>query len=397
MADLITFVFHDNPTVVFTGATAVLSAAALTTTPSFVPLVLLVATLHLYVRMVIPREHAVKRLGITWMATVVGACIAHSSAALNALSTGWTSILSLAILSSASSAFAFLALYLDLKLGLGGPLTRLLFFPATWATVMGILSTSPVGRLFTWSPVLGIDAYRWMRPFTGPLGIDWVVAAWAVSISHLVGTWAQGTPEEDDTPRDLAVGDLLSIEGDVDASDPPHVSASPSSKHRRLSYPVLMLASAALLLAVPSYFSPMLPVPVRSTNTVPLSVGCVLPAPTTGNGNPPTLQDFIAESKTIADAKLIIWPEGAVRFENAKHRNETLSLVQSNVLANHRGQFIGISFEESIPSDSRDGARHLRRNGFLIMGSDGIIHHEYYKRNLVPGSFQTRYPLTNMC
>ena len=225
-----------------------------------------------------------------------------------------------------------------------------------------------------------------MRPYIGPWGIDWVVAAWAVVISQAVGTWAIGAAPEDSEERE-AVGPLVSFEGDDHVETTPALS-SPSTRARR-SYPVLILLGVLLALTIPSYLSSNLPLPVQSDNTIPLTVGCVLPAPVTGNSNPPQLADFIAASKTLSASRLLIWPEGAVRFHSETHRNETLADIQTQVLAQKKGTFIGISFEENMPSGRTSGGRHLRRNGFLIMDSEGTIVHEYYKRNLVPGMLFT--------
>lgn len=378
---LVREVFIDRPTPIFTGAIALASAGALTSAPSFVPMVALVTILHIYTRLVVPRSARIGRAFLAWLVVTLGVSAAHLPTAADALASVSQSLGFLFLASGASTVSAFIALFLDHKIGSrAGPTSQLLLFPAVWATTWAFLSFGPVGHIFTWSPVQGIEAYRWVRPYVGQWGIDWIVGAWASVISQAVGMWVMG-PKEDESVGEV-VGPLVSFEGDDNAGT---AQTSPSTKSRR-PFPSLVILAGLLALTIPSYTITNIPLPVRSDNIMPITVGCVLPGAVTGNPNPPQLTDFIQESRILTGAPLIIWPEGSVQFNSEGQRNQTLATVHHDLLSNKTGSYIGVGFEETIATHSKHGQRHLRRNGFLVMNSDGDIVHEYYKRNLVPGA-----------
>jgi apolipoprotein N-acyltransferase len=228
---------------------------------------------------------------------------------------------------------------------------------------------SPVGHLVTWSPVTGIAIYEWMRPIFGTWGINWVVGAWAILIAEVVGAWFIGPVEVFESHGPL-IPSLVS-NGEPQPRRP---ALLPRPRH------ILLLGAALLILAGPS-FSQVTPNLPWSTHSTPLHVGCILPHPSSpGDGRPP-LDRFIEESKHHNSARLLLWPEGALRFENIAQREEAINRVRNEI----KGPFVGVTFTEPVPpldewGHSREGKW---RNGLALVGTDGVVT-EYYKRNLVP-------------
>jgi len=93
------------------------------------------------------------------------------------------------------------------------------------------------------------------------------------------------------------------------------------------------------------------------------------------------LDRFIAESQHHTGARILLWPEGAVRFETSVQREEAIKRVQEEI----KGPLVGVTFTEPVPHDA--GWKHARegkwRNGLVLVGPHGPVA-EYYKRNLVP-------------
>ncbi|KIJ54645.1 hypothetical protein M422DRAFT_153109 [Sphaerobolus stellatus SS14] len=236
---------------------------------------------------------------------------------------------------------------------------RTFAFPILWTAVWLLVSrVSPVGRLITWTPLVGIDSYRWLRSVLGFSGIDWIVAMWAnVAAETLEGFLSDYNTEE------ILIEDL---------TEPPKEQRNTP----RLSPSIAML----LILSLPSFFirPSNLPLPVLSSDTTPLSVACILPPPSTSGSQ---LERFMDETKHYTSmAKILLWPEGAVTFESEKEKNEAFDLVL-NITSTSK-TWVGVSFEERLPpnGDRRDG---LRRNGLALIGRDGV-QLTYYKRKLVP-------------
>jgi len=250
---------------------------------------------------------------------------------------------------------------------------QLTAFPTIWATTWGALSLlSPAGRLVTWSPVLGISAYTWSSQFLGPWGIDFVVASWSVIIAESVRNWIQATPSSDL---------LIDFEPEEEPyrDDPTAPTEQPSNSRY-----ILALGAFLLVLTIPSYFTPSLPLPTFVASTTPLTVGCALPRTRLANGDftPALIDDYIAETKKLTAATVVIWPEGAVKFESVKDREEQLEKLRQKLLSIQHGLYVGVSFEDWDPLHS--GSRTaMRRNGFVLMNYEGVVL-EYYKRNLVP-------------
>ncbi|KAF8273997.1 hypothetical protein EI94DRAFT_1794650 [Lactarius quietus] len=362
-------IFTRHPNIVFPILSAGLAFFALSPTPSFIPLVFLVTTLLVFTRIIVHRPHASRTMFWAIMAVSFASTISHIMPSLNALSSAASSVAFLWLISSLSSSVAVFALLSDrLSPRLSSPWARVTFLPAVWATVWQTVShTSPVGHLVTWTPVASAG-YEWMRPFFGTWGINWLVGAYAIVIAELVGAWFIGPVEEFESPGPL----IPSIESNA---EPPPIRPATSQTHHTLFLSVVLLA-----LTIPSFFSPALPISPWSTSSTPLSLGCVLPHPSLpGDGS--SLDRFIAESKQHTGTRILLWPEGALRFETTVQREEALTRVQNEI----RGPLVGVTFTEPVPREA--GWEHARegkwRNGLVLVGPDGPVA-EFYKRNLVP-------------
>jgi hypothetical protein len=376
-------IFTRHPNVVFPILSAGLAFVALSPTPSFIPLVLLVATLLLFTRIIcssphVPHDNILGNHGCFIR-------LHHFSyhALIDALSSAASSIASLLLISSLSSSVAILAILSDrLSPRLSIPWARVTFFPAVWATVWQIVShASPVGHLVTWTPVAGIAGYEWMRPLVGPWGINWLVGAYAMVIAEQVGVWFIGPVDEFEPDGPL----IPSLDSN---SEPRPTKPATSQAHH-----TLFLSAALLALTVPSFFLPALPILPWSTSSTPLSIGCVLPHPLLPGDRSSPLDRFIAESKHHTGARILLWPEGALRFETSVQREEALKRVQGEI----KGPLIGVTFTELVPHDAGSGWEHARegkwRNGLVLVGPDGHVA-EFYKRNLVPSmSINHRIPV----
>ncbi|KAI0294957.1 hypothetical protein BC826DRAFT_1009641 [Russula brevipes] len=337
--------FHQTPEHCVPAIATVLAFPALSPTPSFIPLTTLVATLLIYTRVVIPRPHAPERS-------------LHLS--LGALSSTAFSIISLWLISSLSSIVAFsvvtLSDYITLRVDI--PWAKIAFFPCLWATAWQSIShISPVGHLVTWSPVTGIAGYEWMRPLFGEWGINWIVGAWAIVAAEIVGAWFIG-PTEELEPQ----GPLIPTLGEPEP-EPRRSASLPGPRH------ILLLGAALLLLSTPSSFSPITPTLPWSISSTPISLGCILPHPPSPGDESSPLDRFIAESKQHNHARILLWPEAALKFETNTQREEAIKRVQMKACS-ARAEW----------NHSREGKW---RNGLVLVGSNGTVA-EFYKRNLVP-------------
>ena len=89
----------------------------------------------------------------------------------------------------------------------------------------------------------------------------------------------------------------------------------------------------------------------------------------------PPLDTFIVESKRHNGARILLWPEGALRFETVTQREEAINKVKNEI----NGPLVGVAFTEPVPASagwehSRDG---MWRNGLVLVGPDGPVA-EYY-------------------
>ena len=374
-ADLREVIFINHPNLIFPSIATVSAYFALSPTPSFIPLTVLVATVLIHTRIAYPRPHAARVIFGEIAGISLASTLSHLTPSIHALSSTASSIFSLWLISSLSSAVAFGAIVISdrVSLRVSNPSTKLTLFPTFWATVWQTVShTSPVGHLVTWSPVAGIANYEWMRPFFGAWGINWLVGAWAMVIAEIVGAWFIG-PEDEFEPQGPLIPSIVS-NGD---SQPTPPTSSPGP-HR-----TLLLTTVLLVLTSPSLFSPATPLLPWSSSSTPLPVGCILPhPPSSGDGSTP-LDRFIAESRHHNGARVLLWPEGALRFETVSQREEAINRVRNEV----KGPLVGVTFTEPVPASA--GWEHSRegkwRNGLVLVGPDGPVA-EYYKRNLVPST-----------
>ncbi|KAL1951449.1 hypothetical protein VTO73DRAFT_598 [Trametes versicolor] len=369
-----------HPSRVYLTLGPLLALGALTPTPSLPPLILLLAILRLQAATLIPRRNwsgAVAQVICVSLATGV----VHAAASLHALSTPFTSLIVLAGLSTVATTIAAGAIAAGYYTERASQThwARATLFPATWATTWAAVERgSPIGQLATWSPVVNLGGYGWLRQVGGQAAINWVVAAWAVVIADVAGAWMMGPGGEQEPGSE----DLVSLVDDGSLVHPvPKARSAISAKARR----TLVMTAVLMTLAVPSYMVSDLPPPVSAPDVTPFGVACAMPYPQR-NGHatgPPSLKDYVAESKTLqSQAKIILWPESAVHFTAAGEREEAFAKI-SRQIAN--GTYYGIGFEEVVHSDSSDGVwkAGMRRNGLVLLGWEGVVY-EYYKRNLVP-------------
>ncbi|KAI9444715.1 hypothetical protein H4582DRAFT_838771 [Lactarius indigo] len=364
-------IFTKHPDIVFPILSAELAIFALSPTPSFIPSVLLVATLLVFTRIIVPRPHGPRTIFWAVVGISFASTLSHIMPSVDALSSAASSIISLWLISSLSSSIAIFTILSDrLSPRLSIPWARITYFPAVWATVWQIVShASPVGHLVTWTPVAGFSGYEWTRPLLGTWGINWLVGAYAIVIAELVGAWFIGRVEEFE-PHDTLIPSIGSD------SEPRSIKPTTSQAHH-----TLFLSAALLALTAPSFFSPALPILPWSTSSTPLSIGCVLPHPPSLGDGSSALDRFITESKHLTGARILLWPEGALRFETSVQREEALKRVQQEI----KGPLVGVTFTEPVPHNA--GWEHARegkwRNGLVLVGPDGPVA-EFYKRNLVP-------------
>ncbi|KAF8215954.1 hypothetical protein K438DRAFT_1748801 [Mycena galopus ATCC 62051] len=322
----------------------------LTMTPSFVPVVFILAALLSYAPVLFHRPHRYRYLALLWFSISLCSSVGRLIPALNALSTAGPSVAVLLGISAFASAIAILATFVDVFVSSRtGTAQVALIFPAVWTTLWAAVSHLPLGRLTSWSPMSGTQAYQWMAPWTGPAGVDWVTAAWAVVISQTIGIWYMRT-EEDEIP------------------------ATGSKRTSRSARP-LVLAVILTALTIPSFIFPGTPLPVVASKTVSsVTVGCILPSKPS-----PELQDYVDESITLSShhkgSKLLLWPEGAVSFRDTVERDVAFKKIQ-NRLGGSSGTYLGVSFEEFGASGSR--------TGIAIISLAAEPHMIYYKRFLVP-------------
>ena len=336
------------------------SALAFAPNATITPIIFTLALLLVYSRFLFRSAQPLAVVGLL-CSLAVGASVSRFQASLTALSSSTESIAVLFGCALFLSGFTLLVLWVDTKY-----CTRVnswALFPALWATLWWTISSyvSPVGHLSTWSVADNGDAYNWIIPIAGPVSKDWIIGAWAVVLSQLIGAWYMGHQDEDLLP-----------------------DSQPNRQQFEGShFQVGILALCLTFAAIPSYFIPQFPLSVSDINiATPLTVGCVLPPFQRYKHHVLTLDDFIAETKTIQSlAKVIIWPEGAVTFSNASERDEALQLVRNNL----QGAHLGVSFEETI-DDPRDstGKTPIRRTGIAVISQHSSEPHIYYKRHLVP-------------
>ncbi|TFK30839.1 hypothetical protein FA15DRAFT_751836 [Coprinopsis marcescibilis] len=360
---------HDYRNLTLITVSAILTSFALSTTATIVPGLLALAAFHLCARCILPSIHAKRNIILFILAIAAGSAVPNLSASREALDTRALSLLLLTGLSSLTSAIVVGVLYVDWRFSRVYPeRASLLFFPALWTTTWRTVAYfSPVGHLLTWTRPNTVEGYRWLLPIVGPLGQDWIMAAWAVVLSQVLQTWYMGPePIDDESCEELA---------------------TPSTFRRAQDHPsssTKMLAAGLVGLLIPSFFLNTQPLPVSDIETTtPLTVGCILPTFQRYKHHAPTLDDYITETaKYHSSARLLLWPEGAVSFDSDSERDAAFDLIRSSIT----GSYVGVSFEQytTDPDDPR-GHKAYKRTGLAVIHKDSPKPYlTYYKRHLVP-------------
>jgi len=187
-----------------------------------------------------------------------------------------------------------------------------------------------------------------------------------------LGIWIMGPSKIVTADED---GHLISID-EASISEVQHQAQQPQR-----SKSLLYLSALLCLLAVPSYSFSALPDPLVSPYTTLVSLACALPLPSTveNENNKPGIDDYIHETRTLTPlAKVVLWPEAAVRLETPESKAYVIEQVQNYTQAS----VVAVSFEDLVPSDEQDTSGPWRR-GMMFIDKDGL-RSEYYKRVPVP-------------
>lgn len=355
-------VIQRHPNTFYISASAASALFGLTMTPTLVPLVLTLTMLLLYAPVLFHR-HPFIQTPLLWISISLSSSLGRLVPALNALSTAGPSVAVLLGMSAIASGVAILAIFADVYISSRTGTAQAVLFPAIWTSLWAGISHLPfnLGRLTSWTPMSGTQAYQWMAPWTGPAGIDWVTAGWAVVVSQPVQNWYMGNTDDE-----------IPTEG---------TSRRPS---RAAGTWVLALVLTAL--TIPSFILFPGPLPVVSSETVStLTVGCILPT-----GPSPGIKDYIDESVKLGGrgggTKLLLWPEGAVDFGSASERQVGFDSIKDRLNKTlNPWLYLGVSFEETIVDPADDSGRtSISHTGIAIFSINGV-HKVYHKRYLVPG------------
>lgn len=380
-----------HPALVYTTSATVLALAALSPAPSFVPLVALLACMRLTAYTFLPRPSGyifgVMQAGFIALA----AAAMHLAPSMDALSTPNTSLVVIGAITFFMSGFASAVVFAGTYATrlTHQTWTQLTVFPALWASAWGSMSSvSPVGQLVTWSPVVGLGPYNWLRSILGQWGIDWVTAAWAVVFSEVAGAWVVGKADEVDEPSTDQQPLLVDYDGfnnyhSVESTaGTPRKNTDAATRRSARNRGVIFLTTVLLFLAVPSYTYSYLPLPINSHDTTPLTVACIMPPRPVGISL--TFDHYLKESvreQSLAKTPILVWPEGAVSFSSPAEKNVSFTKIFETI---QPGRLIGVSFEEVIPPVGSTPAS--KQNGFALLDTSArTVRFEYYKRNLVPG------------
>ncbi len=365
-------ILTSHPTATTAAFAVVPSLFALGPSPSLVPLVLTIASLRIYSRVINQQESTLTPTLWLWLSLTVSTAVTFISPSLSALSSSVSTVIYLLLISSLTSALALVPVFLDTSLRFRFSMTsaaQAFLFPALWSTTWCLVShVSPLGRLLTWSPVQGLDAYTWVRPYFGPVGIDWVVGAWAVVLSEVAGTWiVQSSVSKPQVGRLLSIA---SLDTDTTPQDAQVISSRPPAN-------IGMLVCLLGLFTIPSFASLNLPYPVNSPETYSISVACVLPITKDGV---PTIDDYLAESSRLNRAQIILWPENAGRLASQLEKTAAFNKIQNKTQGHH---LIVAGFEGHTTSFSstRPG---MYDNGLVMITKEEGVVMEYHKRHLVP-------------
>ena len=373
-----TFVGHSlvrRPAVSVVLATAVAGYFALSTTPSFAPLAIVLAAFLVTAHDA--QQLSPTRASFVWLAQslslTIGATLARLSPSIDALSTPAVSLVVSAFDTATHTAILFALVQLSTKITSSAanlsPWMQLLVFPTLYTSTQMVLALSPVGRLLTWTPADGYAAYAWTLPFFGVAAIDWLVASWAVVLSSgLIASQDVETPYRDDDDDREDSGDRV---GDEHLEFNGHKPAPQPSSYRKH---VATLIALLVVLAVPSYFHDIHTHGSTKDATF-LPVACILPPPSDDSA----LIRYVNETKTYSGtAQLVVWPEAAVTVSTKEEKENMISSVQA-VLQSQTSVWVAISYLERLSSRNEK-----YRNAVSIVNHAGLFDFEYAKRQLVP-------------
>ncbi|KAG8747219.1 hypothetical protein FRC10_001835 [Ceratobasidium sp. 414] len=378
-----------NATPSFLGITFTSAYLALCMRPVFIPLVFLIANLITYGRVTVKRPGFGRRYMALLSTLSFATVVAYSSSVDSALSTKSASD-GLALLVAFIISFVALVPVLAYArarsyVGSRSAIRGLLLFPALWATTWSLfVYLSPLGRLGSWTPMIGVDTYSWTAPIFGQAGIDYITALWAVVVAEYVGQWAMGSEAHEQLPVEAApnVDFFAPIEHETEVpnADGQHGYQDAGIQRRN---PTPILLGGLLLAMIPSHWMPTLPLPAHSSNITELTVGCIHPyidAP----GAVPTLDNYIAETVTQATrAKLLLWPEAAVRFSSEKERADAFTRIAN--VSYLRNTWIAVGYEQSFSESSETShAQRVRGHNGLVIFGPKVEPVKYIKRKLVP-------------
>ncbi|KAF8741864.1 Syntaxin 6, N-terminal, partial [Rhizoctonia solani] len=245
------------------------------------------------------------------------------------------------------------------------PLSALLLFPLLWAS--------------TWTPMTGIESYLWMLPIFGQPGLDYITGLWAIVMAEYTGEWLMGTKSSQLLASNASpnINFLASINQEAEEQTD---NENPTWHFN----PTHFVLGLLLLGTVPSSFMPALPTPISPNETTELSVSCVYP-PVKTPGTYPSLKDYLIETRTQATraAKIVLWPEGAVRFSSDEQKKIAFGNVSD--IANQHKVWVGVGYEQTFQDqDIYNGVQRVRgHNGLAIFGP-GVQPVVYIKQKLVP-------------
>lgn len=372
-------------TLSFLGITTVSTCLALSLRPNFVPLVVLLSTLINYTRATIQRPQFTHRFFALLSTLSVATVAAYSGPTNSAISTqflpsGWLLVVSAVI---SAIALAPIMTYAKTRsyVGSRSPLAGILLFPTLWTTTWSLfVFISPLGRIGSWTPMTGVEAYSWIAPVFGQAGIDYITALWAAIVAEYAGQWLMGPEAHEQLPENAEPNvDLLTpINNEVEAEA--NGANGQRATHRN---PTHYLLGLLLLATLPSYETPILPLSAHSQSATELTVGCVHPYVKIP-GTSPSLSEYIVETRIQAPrAKILLWPEGAVKFQSDAERRHAFDEVSA--IANQSKTWIGVGYEQEYSENGGTvrGKKVRGHNGLAIVGPNTITI-QYVKRRLVP-------------
>ncbi|KAG9091845.1 hypothetical protein FS749_016188 [Ceratobasidium sp. UAMH 11750] len=387
--DTVRPVLVGSATPIFMGVTFVSAYLALSLRPTFIPLVVLLSILITYVRATIKRPGFSHRFFALLSTLCVATVAAFSSSTNSAMSTQYLSsglLLAVAVLFSLVAlapvlVYANVRSYVGSRSAIGG----LLLFPALWTTTWSIfIYLSPLGRLGSWTPMTGIDMYAWMAPVFGQAGVDYITALWGVVIAEYVGQWAMGEGAREELPDAAAPNvDLLTpIVDEVEPTNPDGRRARQKASDQHYG-PTPYFLAILFLAMLPSYKTPILPLPAHSPNTTEVTVACIHPYISIP-GTAPTLDDYISETLIQGNrAKILLWPEGAIQFRTEAERSTVFEKIANT--STQRNAWIAVGYEQLFTEsgETSRGKRVRGHNGLAIFGPK-MEPVKYIKRRLVP-------------